>query len=157
MTLMSRKVDYALLILAYLHLTPQGGCARGIAEQFGLSRPFVANILKELCRKEFVTSRRGPHGGYALQRPAEQINLAELIEAIDDPMRFAQPSPDLPAEPRQAVHGCPIRGAIAEIHGRIREMLRGVTLAEVLRPAAPAEALQVGLDLFPHGKIPARC
>ena len=128
-----------------------------MAEQFGLSRSFVANILKELCRKEFVTSRRGPRGGYVLQRPAEHINLAELIEAMDDPSRFIETGPDRTAEPRAFVHGCPIHGALAEIHGRIREMLRGVTLAEVLQPAAPSEGLQVGLDLFHQEQEPARC
>jgi DNA-binding IscR family transcriptional regulator len=45
MTLLSRKADYALLILSYLHDKPVGGNARSIAEKFNLSRPFVANIL----------------------------------------------------------------------------------------------------------------
>ena len=63
MTLLSRKTDYALLILWYLHGHPTGGCARTIAEHFGLSRAFVANILKELCQKGFVGSHRGVNGG----------------------------------------------------------------------------------------------
>ena len=54
MTLLSRKADYALLILSYLSEKAVGGTARAIAEQFGLSRAFVANILKELCQKGFV-------------------------------------------------------------------------------------------------------
>src|SRR5262249_10900897 len=45
MTLMSRKVDYALLILCHLHRLPAGACAREIATRFRLSRAFVANIL----------------------------------------------------------------------------------------------------------------
>src|SRR5262245_47070916 len=44
MTLFSRKADYALLILSYLFRRPEGGNARAIAEQYGLSRAFVANI-----------------------------------------------------------------------------------------------------------------
>ena len=68
MTLLSRKADYALLILSYLHQHEPGATARAIAEQFGLSRPFVANILKELCHKGFVASHRGVKGGYALAR-----------------------------------------------------------------------------------------
>ena len=45
MTLMTRKVDYALLILSYLDRKVEGGCAREIASRYGLSKGFVANIL----------------------------------------------------------------------------------------------------------------
>src|SRR5262245_37212588 len=89
MTLLSRKTDYALLILSYLHGHHEGGCARTIAEHFGLSRAFVANILKELCQKGFVTSHRGVKGGYGLLRPADQVTLAELLESIDESFRLA--------------------------------------------------------------------
>ena len=58
-SLLKRKVDYSLLILYYLSQRTAGGCAREIAGRFGLSRGFVANILKELCRKGFVASHRG--------------------------------------------------------------------------------------------------
>ena len=81
MTLLSRKADYALLILSYLH-TQETGNAREIAAKFGLSRAFVANILKELGHKGFVTSTRGVKGGYVLQRASATITLAELLEAV---------------------------------------------------------------------------
>ena len=88
MTLMSRKADYALLILSYLYQHTEGGTARAIAEQFGLSRAFVANILKELCNEGFVASHRGVKGGYALARDASTISLAELLETVEDGFRL---------------------------------------------------------------------
>src|SRR5947208_10641460 len=84
MTLLSRKVDYALLILSYLHRRAEGGSAREIAARFGLSRSFVANILKDLCHKGFVSSHRGVKGGYALARPADAVRLGDRMEALDD-------------------------------------------------------------------------
>ena len=62
MTLLSRKADYAMLIVSYLHARPEGGNARAIAERFGLSRPFVANILKELCHRGYVVGGISPLG-----------------------------------------------------------------------------------------------
>ena len=62
-TLLSRKTDYALLILSHLSERPAGGSAREIADRFGLSKAFLANILKELCQKGFVSSHRGVKGG----------------------------------------------------------------------------------------------
>src|SRR5258708_6515364 len=93
MSLMSRKVDYALLILSFLDHNREGGCAREIAGRYGLSKGFVANILKELCSKGFVASHRGVKGGYVMRRPAESISLAELMDALDEPFHLAECTP----------------------------------------------------------------
>ena len=140
MTLLSRKADYALLILSYLHRNPDGGCARAIADRFELSRPFVKNILKKLCLKGFVASHRGVNGGYTLSRPAGEISLAELLESLDDGFRLATCSNE--AKPAPANDGCsllsvcPMHGPIAELHRRINDLLRTVTLADLFRPSA---------------------
>lgn len=149
MALMSRKTDYALLILLHLHQRSEGGCAREIADRFQLSRAFVANILKELCQKGFVTSHRGVKGGYVLSRPATSITLAELIEALDDVFRFAecnQPSLD---DGCSLESYCPLRGPVAEIHQRIREVLSALTLADLFKngPAAAAGSAEALLSL----------
>src|SRR6476659_6086161 len=119
MTLLTRKVDYAILVLSYLHQKMEGGCAREIADRFGLSRAFVANILKDLCHRGFVTSHRGVKGGYVLQRPAREVNLAELMEALGDPFRFAACT-QTNADGCSLRGVCPVTGPIAEIHNRIR-------------------------------------
>ena len=137
MTLLNRKVDYALLILSYLSQRTEGGSAREIAARFELSRAFVANILKLLCGKRFVTSHRGVKGGYVLQRPAEAISLAELLDALDDhPFRLAECNQGMPDDGCSLFARCPVKGPIAEVHRRLREVLRGVTLAELFRPPA---------------------
>jgi Rrf2 family cysteine metabolism transcriptional repressor len=147
MTLLSRKTDYALLILSYLEGRPVGGCARTIAEHFGLSKGFVANILKELCQKGFVVSHRGVKGGYALQRPADEITLAELLESLEDGFRLANCNDHAPGTVHDGdecaiLNTCPIKGPIGELHRRILETLRGVTLAEIFRPGLPAATFQ---------------
>ncbi|HEX4611943.1 MAG TPA: Rrf2 family transcriptional regulator, partial [Urbifossiella sp.] len=121
MTLLSRKADYALLILSYLYGKQVGGNARSIAERFGLSRPFVANILKELCQKGFVTSHRGVKGGYSLARPANTISLAELLESVEDGFRLTACNPSLPADGDACTltDVCTIHGPMAEVHNRL--------------------------------------
>jgi Rrf2 family transcriptional regulator, cysteine metabolism repressor len=146
MTLLNRKVDYALVILSYLYRRSEGGSAREIAAKFELSRAFVANILKLLCHKGFVTSHRGVRGGYVLLRPADEVNLAELMEALDDSFHLAECNKESTAHPCTLTHLCPVRGAIGDVHRRIREVLGSVTLAEVFgRPAD--NYTQVGLNL----------
>src|SRR5262245_4711677 len=152
MTLLSRKTDYALLILSYLHQHADGGCAREIADRFGLSRAFVANILKELCQKGFVVSHRGVKGGYVLQRPLGQINLAELLQALEDRFQLASctghhdpvTNDGCSLEPV-----CPIKGPMAEVHARMMEVFRKVSIADLLQPHLPITTFQPVLATLP--------
>jgi Rrf2 family protein len=132
--LFSRKVDYALLILSYLHHRPEGGCAREIAERFGLKPPFAANVLKLLCRRGLVRGRRGVKGGYVLARPAAEVVLSELLDGLGEPFHLAECNQPEGCCREQV---CPVKGAVAALDERIRAMLRGVTLAELCGAAGP--------------------
>ena len=149
MTLLSRKADYALLILQYLH-TRQSGNAREIAEQFGLSRAFVANILKELGSKGFVSSTRGVKGGYVLARASATVTLAELIEAMEEGFKLTVCTDHTPAGACDVAHVCPVKGPMAEIHRRIMDLLRGVTLADVFAPPPASPPVLATLGLMPR-------
>jgi Rrf2 family transcriptional regulator, cysteine metabolism repressor len=133
MALLSRKVDYALLILSDLDRRP-GGCARAVAERFGLSRPFIANILKALCQKGFVSSHRGVKGGYVVARPLEFVSLSDLMEGLDAPVRLAECNGGPGPEGCPLADECPVRGPVAEVHRRLCDVLRGVSVAELIRP-----------------------
>jgi len=150
MTLLSRKADYALLILSYLYERPVGGNARAIAEQFGLSRAFVANILKELCQKGFVASHRGVKGGYSLARPANTISLAELLETVEDGFRLTMCNPTGHADDDgcSLTAVCTVKGTMAEVHRRLIEVLRGVSLAELFDPNLPKPVQMPALPML---------
>jgi Rrf2 family cysteine metabolism transcriptional repressor len=146
MTLLSRKADYALLLLQYLH-THGSGNAREMAERFGLSRAFVANILKELGEKGFVSSTRGVKGGYVLARASATITLAELIGAMENGFKLTVCTDHTPDSACDVAHVCPVKGTMAEIHRRITDVLRGVTLADVFAPppASPPVLSTLGI------------
>ncbi len=59
-----------------------------IAEKLDISFHFLAKILQALTHRGILKSFRGPHGGVALARPADDISLDELIEAVDGPRSF---------------------------------------------------------------------
>jgi Rrf2 family protein len=148
MPLLTRKVDYAILVLNYLHHHAEGGCAREIADRFRISRAFVANILKELCQKGFVASHRGVKGGYVLLRPAREISLAEVLDALEDhPVSLAACNESPAGDGCSLYADCPVKGPIAEVHQRLREVLRGVSLQELFRTRQPAgtELLTLGI------------
>ena len=148
MPLLTRKVDYAILVLNYLHHHAEGGCAREIADRFHISRAFVANILKELCQKGFVVSHRGVKGGYALLRPAGEVSLAEVLDALEDhPLSLAACNETPAGDGCSLYADCPVKGPIAEVHQRLRDVLRGVSLQELFRNRKPAgtELLTLGI------------
>ncbi len=136
MTLLSRKTDYALLIMVYLVNHEGGGSAREIAKKYNLSPSFVANILKELCQKGFLNSHRGVRGGYRLNRSADQISLGELLESLEDGLKLTNCSQYQHEETEAdcAVENlCPIKGPLREIHRRILSVLRETTLAQIIQ------------------------
>ena len=146
MALLNRKIDYALLILCYLHRHPGGGCAREIAGRFGISRAFVANILKDLCQKGFVLSHRGVKGGYVLCDTAAGTTLADLIDALDERVQLAECNTDTPDACCSIAVTCPIRAPIAEVHQRLRAVLEEVTLRDIFRE--PQEIGAVSLNVI---------
>lgn len=135
MALLNRKMDYALLILCYLHHKAVGACAREVAGHFGLSRPFVANILKDLCHKGFVLSQRGVKGGYLLRETTGRITLADLMDALGDSVMLAECN--APQQCCSLSETCPVRDPIALVHGRIRAVLENMTLAEIFGASTP--------------------
>jgi Rrf2 family protein len=157
MPLLSRKADYALVILSYLHHHPEGGSAREISDRFALSQPFSANILKILSHAGLVKGRRGQGGGYVLARPAREVCLCELLDALDEPFQLAEcnrPASDGRGPICSLEQLCPVREAVVEVHRRIRDTLQAVTLADLFgssrdnsRDCCGEGGTQYGLDL----------
>ena len=84
----SRKIDYGLRAMIYLaSISPDTVVPfREIARQMLVPEDFLAKILKTLVDEGLVKSTRGPHGGYALARRAEDISFLEVIEAVEGPI-----------------------------------------------------------------------
>jgi Rrf2 family protein len=142
-----------------LHQRPGWGTARAIAEKFtGLTQPFVANILKELCQNGFVVSQRGVKGGYALARPAESITLAELLESLEDGLRLTVCNPGAHQEHANcSLSGvCTFKGPITQVQHRLLEVLRGVTLADLFDPSGrlPEPSALHSLPLLSEDRAP---
>lgn len=54
-----------------------------IAERTGSSKHHVAKVLQRLVKDDFLISNRGPHGGFALKRDADQVSLLDIYESIE--------------------------------------------------------------------------
>ena len=137
MLALTKKTDYALIALAYLaRQTGTLVSARELARLSHVPLPILTNVLKTLAHAGIVISERGASGGYSLARPARSISLHELIAVIEGPVHFVQCAPD---ENGASHRGgcdlepcCAIRQPAHRVHGRLREFLESVSLAELV-------------------------
>ncbi len=60
--------------------------ARQMAEALDASQAHLSKVLQRLTRAGIIESMRGPGGGYELARPAKEISLKQVYEAIEGPL-----------------------------------------------------------------------
>jgi Rrf2 family iron-sulfur cluster assembly transcriptional regulator len=113
-----------------------------IAERQQLSQAYLEQLFARLRRRGLVTASRGPGGGYRLARPAAETTVADVVIAVDEPLRAIRCG--------GGKAGCMKDGARCLTHdlweetGRqIQGYLASVSLADVVAGRlrrAPAEA-----------------
>lgn len=114
----------------------------------GISEPNVAKMMRVLREGGFVNSTRGQSGGYALSRPAEQINVGEVLAALGG--RLYEPS-------FCDTHGglgklcthlpdCSIRSVWRMLQTAVDQVLSKITLKDLL-------VSEQEMNAFPSGAV----
>ena len=62
----------------------------GISDRQKISLSYLEQLFGKLRRHHLVDSVRGPGGGYCLARPLEEISVADIIRAVDEPLDATQ-------------------------------------------------------------------
>lgn len=129
----SKLADYGTVIMAYLaHHPAQPHNARQVAHRTHLTLPMVSKILKILTRENLLTSRRGLKGGYALARPAAEITMVNIIDAMDGGVALTECTHGKGL--CHVEHFCTLQHNWQMITEAIRKTLAGVSLADILKP-----------------------
>jgi Rrf2 family protein len=151
---LSDGVEWGVHVTTLLAVLPPGRAlpAAKLAEYHGVPAAYLAKHLQALSRAGILESVQGPRGGYRLARPATELTVLAVVEAIDgaEPafrcteIRRRGPT----AQPASAYRlACGIHRVMDDADAAWRASLRTVTVAElvdgVLRDAAPA-ALAAG-------------
>ena len=143
---LSKKTDYAIILLAHLGEVEVPVSAQEMATHYKLPYPMVANILKQLVSSGLIESIRGKHGGYILDMPGDEINLAEIIQVTDSPFNLVECAHD---EEICKVHQCcPTRRPLLTLHKKIKKIVEETTLAAIIRDVEPPINLTV--EEFSH-------
>src|SRR5438874_12124085 len=106
---------------------------REIARQERLPADYVEQILLRLRRAGVIASTRGARGGYVLARPAAEISIRDVIHASElETFDLHCASHPVEEERCSAPHSCSIRPVGGRLQQKIDDVLRGVSLADLL-------------------------
>ena len=132
--MLSNTCKYALRALIYLGRFSGESNRIGIkkiSEDLELSSPFLGKILQNLVKKNLLISTKGPNGGFALAKNADEITLWDIVIKVDgedfftnclislEPCKTHDPSKPL----------CPVHAQYNKLRTEIREFYQDTSLA----------------------------
>ncbi len=84
----NRSIEYALIGAGYIaqHYKDGPVVVARISKEYNISLEYLTRIFQHLLKANILRSKKGPRGGFYLARPAEEITMLEIIEAVNGPM-----------------------------------------------------------------------
>ena len=129
----SQKLEYAMRAMIELARSPEEGVlvpAREIAERQHVPLRFLEQQLGALSKAGLVQSFRGAGGGCRLSRPADEITMAEIADAIEGqiyPMFCLEPSDHTCFQDSR----CGLQGFWADVARAVQEVFQTTTVADL--------------------------
>jgi Rrf2 family transcriptional regulator, iron-sulfur cluster assembly transcription factor len=147
---LSTKGRYAVMAMA--DLARQGGESRAvtladIAGRQDISVSYLEQLFSKLRRNGLVASARGPGGGYRLARPAHLMAVAEIVQAVEEPIQATACEAGGVLSCQGRTERCITHDLWHELTRHIESFLADVTLADVIenrirgRASGPALAI----------------
>lgn len=102
-----------------------------IAERQVISSKYLWQITNLLKTAGFLSGSRGPKGGYVLLLDPAKITLLHVLETLEGPLSLVECVDN--ADFCNRIENCVAHSVWAEVSQAIRESLRKITLAEILR------------------------
>src|ERR1700689_4392844 len=151
----STKAEYGVRVMVELARRAGGEPIplAEIAEHDGLPLAYLEHLVARLRKAGLIDSRRGARGGYMLARPASEITMAEVVEALEGsiaPIECISLGADgqvVCSRESDPSHVCPTKLLWTRVRGSIVNTLQQTTLAVLLGPTHP---MPVGQPLKPE-------
>lgn len=129
----TRQADYALRAMVFLaRLDPnQRAATKQIADTQKIPPSFLAKIISQLSIAGLIHTSRGARGGVVLSKPAAEISLLEVVEAIDGPIALNDCT--LSPESCDNLADCPLHEIWNETQYILVNKLRNTTFDKYMR------------------------
>ncbi len=135
----STKGRYGLRILLDLatHVSEKPRLIRDIAESQQISEKYISRLIVDLRRARLVRSVRGANGGFHLAKSPKEITLLEILETMEGTISIVDCI--LAPEKCPRNHNCTARGIWSNLNEGIRDMMRTITLEEIIKAYTEGE------------------
>ena len=128
----STKGRYGLRILMDLaiHHSEKPRLIRDIAKSQQISEKYISRLVIALRKAGMIRSVRGVNGGFHIAMKPEDITLLDVIEVMEGPLSIV----DCVSTPKSCAKSgnCAPREIWCKLNGEIRDLMRGITLADIL-------------------------
>lgn len=137
--LFSTKAEYGVRLM--VELGRQSGSAPvslgAVAEAENLPLSYMEHLVAKLRKARLVDSTRGAHGGYRLARPAAEITMHEVVEALEGqiaPMECFHEAPEgrVLCSHESDGRACATKLLWTRVQGGVTRALAGTTLQELV-------------------------
>jgi Rrf2 family protein len=137
------KADYAVRAVVELADSGQGSPRKvdEVAQAQSIPVSFLENILTQLRSAGIVRSQRGPEGGYWLAHPPEEVNLAQIIRAVEGPLVGVRGQ--RPEEVEYAGSAESLQQVWIALRANLRAVLEQVTVADVAEGRLPKAVVEL--------------
>ena len=141
MLALTKKTGYALVAMGYLARLGEAdvASARQIAGELDVPVALLMNVLKELAAAGYIESVRGARGGYRLACDPEAVSLADVIGALEGPVRLSEclvGHAGREGECSQSLMAsCQVGGPLHRVQRKLSDFLKRVSLAEIVKAA----------------------
>jgi FeS assembly SUF system regulator len=131
---LSHLADYAVVLMTAAARRPAGErlSATELAAETGVPLPTTQKLMGQLAASGLLSSSRGVGGGFALARPATEISLADIVEAVEGPIALTMCSDANNHDCILDKH-CRVKPHIGVVGRAVRGALGSVTLTELSR------------------------
>lgn len=128
---LTTKGRYAVTAMLDLALNSDQGPVplAAISERQEISLSYLEQLFSRLRRSGLVASTRGPGGGYRVARALEEVDVAEIIAAVNEKVDATQCGG---AENCHSQGRCLTHDLWEDLSEQIEEFLRGVSLADMI-------------------------
>ena len=128
----TRQADYAVRAMVYLaQLGPERRAATNhIAQEKSIPPSFLAKIVSQLSVAGLLQTSRGARGGVSLAKPADEITLLDVVEAIDGPILLNE----CVGDGGSCIYGsdCPMRPVWCDAQQELVERLSQTNFAQFI-------------------------
>jgi Rrf2 family protein len=141
----SQTVEYALRAVAHLaYEAPSPRTTEQVAEATRVPPAYLSKVLQALSRGGIVKSQRGVGGGMSLARPAEELTILEVVNAVEPIQRIQSCPLGLKSH---GVRLCPLHRRIDDALATVEAAFARTTLAEILaEPTHSPPLCEVSVD-----------